>query len=392
MERRPILFDAENSQNGKFVRTELTRLHPGRRSNSIFEETTPVEIHASELNIHAREYSLLIGKPVRSKDLEKILRDSSELEYNAYIAINRFLDDEEDEFGSEVQTNLHLLGELLESPDDSGFLTELSGRLKTHEQAWKDVVSQRGFAVSLAQQIDLKNPDSELLDIARNVIDVMRKNPYLWTDRERSIGQTKNETLLDRFVKLTPIQRSAILEVEMERFEDKNEEQRKRIRLTDGIQCEWDVDGKTWYLVGNRGDVEQVREHEYVVASGNSKAGIRMNQHNVDIFPQSAFLLPTLTWINDNGRRRLVVPSKFEKEYMTIPVQSKPNVRFQYKIDPRQMSNPMMGLVACQYILNFAAFKDSPPEDVPERAAMRSRIHEILQSDLIRNAEKEVGI
>ncbi len=75
---------------------------------------------------------------------------------------------------------------------------------------------------------------------------------------------------------------------------------------------------------------------------------------------------------------------------MIIPAQNNKSVNFIYPIDPRQLENPIIGLVALQYILNTHSFKEIPPEYIPEFVTEIKRA-EIMQSDFIKNAENIVA-
>lgn len=366
------------------VTVELSKLHPSRRANSVFRENTPVEIHAVPLS-DGTEYSILIGKPIRSNDLSSILKSSSRLTYSGNIAATHFLNEEEEDLGGGLRSDLHILGELLNAPDDSVFLAELAGRLKSHDLAWSDLVNQKGLAQVLAREWD--SYGRPMNDAAKQIIRIIGSDMTFWTEEQRNSKKGMNQrSLIERFGNLPPPMRNAVLEREMKRFgSSKRTEQRKRIEYIDGIDFEKEIKDQAWYLTGDN-NIRQETEDQYQVAHGQNPALIKFNGDRFDIFPYSAFLLPTVTWKNIGGGRKLVVPSQFEKEFMTIPIQNKPQVRFQYKIDKRQLSNPVVGLLALQYILDFPAYQDLTAEYVPQLAVMRQG--EILQKDFFKNAEQ----
>ncbi len=74
---------------------------------------------------------------------------------------------------------------------------------------------------------------------------------------------------------------------------------------------------------------------------------------------------------------------------MKIPATNNRHVSFVYPIDPKQLENPIMGLFALQYLLDFQPYRDLPPEKSPELAVLRKS--EIMQSYFIRNAENIVA-
>lgn len=364
----------------------LTRLDSFHRvrANGVFRESTPLELLVHKLP-DGVEYSLLIGKPIRSDDLRDILQASSDLPYQKDIAVAHLGDSDEDEFGGGVKSNLRILGSLLEVTDDSDFVNSLPGRLKTHEQAWMDLVSKRGFAARLSEQMTAKAINPALLETAKRIVDIMRQHPELWTERERSEGQSKNETLIERFGKLTPQQRGSIMDEEMKRFDDQVAEQKRRIDETDGIRFETEHEGSKWYFTGREGEVEKGEGDFITVKSGEKMAVIEQNKSGFSIYPRSGFLLPTLTWKKDEmGKRKLVVPSQFVKQEMEISTNNE-NIVFRYKIDPRQLANPVVGLISLYYILDMPKSNDVAPEQMPEHAVMKKS--EILQSNFIKTLE-----
>jgi len=385
--------DKQQYDDGRLVATRLDKLHPKRVPNSIFREGTPIEIYGHPVE-DGTEYSVLVGYPLRGNDISEMLKAASKLRYDGAEATSYLLNSEDNGFSGEVRPNLKVIGELLEAPDDTNFLKELASRIKPHDQAWMDLVNQRGFAAKLADQIGKEKPDPELFDIAKDVVAVMRSSPSLWTLNQRNEWQSKDETLIQRFASIPGPSRKAILDLEMEKYGDGiTAEQKRRIDLTNGIRFEIRHNELDWYLTGRNGDVEEAQqdgETEFIITSGDNKATIKPTEDRFEIKPESKPYLPVISWLTDkNGRRRLVVPSKFQKEKMVITADNNRNVSFIYDIKPEQLSNPITGLMALQYILDFAPSDEFPPEQTPELAILRTE--KIMQSDFIQNAESQLN-
>lgn len=371
------------SLNSSEVVTRLDRLHPTHKPNGIFPEITPVEIHASELLAGGIEYSLLVGVPIRSNKLTELFKRCSDLPFNGEKALIHLLDESDDEFGGVMKKDLNIIGEHLDARDDTVFIDGIKARIKSHQEAWRDLVGQRGMANALTKEWDTYG--SPLNDAARIIIDIMKSQRELWPEKLQDV-QVSKRMAIERFGTIVPQQREWVLMKEMSRFGQKqHDEQRRRIDYVDGIRIEVEEGENRWYLVGKTGTVSRNDESSFTFSQDKDVADIEVSDGRFLIRPQSKFLLPTLTWRNNEGKRNIVVPSKFTKSEMIVRAASHANIFEAYKINPDQMANSLMGIFAMHNILEFPKSKDFPPEFGPELAYLRRGA--ILESELVKNAE-----
>ncbi len=378
-------LEAESEQSATTV---LRTLYESKRQNSLIRQLTPIEIHASKTNT-GFEYSMLIARPLRSNDLEAILLAGSTEEkkdYSKNITIAYLDNDDEDEFGGGVKINLQVLGRLIDSPDDSLFLKNVSSRIRPHHNAWENFISNSTFGKRLVQE--RRNYNSPYFETAKTIINLMRINPEFQSYQQRMEG-ANNRMLLERFDKIPSPYRKWILDSEMKRYGDERKsEEKRRISMTDGIQFEIQKNGEDWYVIGNDLPLDKIDDETFYINNGKNQAVVKSTDEGFDIYPRSAYLLPTLTWKNENGKRKLVVPSKFKKDSLRFPTPDNKYVNYVYKIDERLLSNPIAGLVTLQYILDYQPDK-MPAHKVPEMSVIRK--DEILASDLIKKAERLVS-
>lgn len=382
---RDLASREQNSSTAISVETFLNVLHPKQRTGIIFDQSTPIEIQMQQTP-EGKEYSLLIEEPIRKSALRKILEDSSDQEFSQQTAVS-YLRDDVDEFGGRAKEYLHTLGQLLELPDDSGFLSDLLRSFNSHPNAWKGTVNSQSFAHLLIR--DFNTYSARYFNTAEYVADLImsRRSPVADTQG----GSLNRRMAIERFGKLPAPQREAIITAEMEQFGDeKKDEEVRRIKDTFGINFTVEHEGEEWYLTGKWDEIiGRYPGHTYTVKKGDSQAMIRHSDEGFTIYPYSAFLVPTISWRIDRNGKSLIVPSRFDKSIVEKKVKGKPEVTLSYPLSEGHKSNSVVGLTVLQYILDYPPLVGIPPEYIPELALFRRR--ELLKSDFIKKAEELVG-
>lgn len=321
------------------IEVPLGYISPRLRQYSIFPSNTITEISSTPDSMGA-SYTLCIQKPMKSGDLKEVMAGS-----------NTGVFDQSTDTDEVLNSELSLINDLLEVPDDTQFLFTIAGGLKSHDQAWNDLANGRVYAKRLSEQFEGNVVDIVLADSARNILTIMREHPELWIFAGGRIQGLSNASLLGKFAKLPPPFRKKLMDEDLVRFEDTKEAQRKRIQVTSGIRFGGDLDGKTWYLTGGVGEVERVGNKIIEIKSDPFGAQVVLGKDGFTIYPQSdRYLVPVISWRREGNARRFIAPGNVQKRELIVNSKSNRSTKIVYQLKDWQLRNSMAGIFALNYL------------------------------------------
>lgn len=359
------------------------------RKDSILSKETPISIF-SDLGRDVEKFEILFHKPLKRDEFTKLIQDFTGVKFRPNYLSELWS-------GYEGGTNIYnntvaglvqllqgenasmsvygpQLGQILESEDDSRFLTSVVRGIKTHSESWRSVVADADFVQNLARMTIIKHSSLDGFDT--EVSDFVNEFPGIpRIDKSRIQGHTKEVVTFENFAQQNNQLRADFISSVFEKKIGKNKNlmvfQRQIVDGMAGIRYTYNPeDSEPIYFVGEHDlvDIVQVKKDELIVAKNRFSASVSIeNDGKVSIFPkQKNFMIPVFCFQNKNGERMIRMKSDVMnvKETISIPFK-KGKVNVFYDVDDENV-NPMSGLlVMYDLLLRGPQSQKVPPEAFP---------------------------
>lgn len=359
------------------------------RKDSIITKETPISIF-SDLGRDVEKFEILFHKPLKRDEFIKLIQDFTSMKFrpnylaelwsgyeggtniynNTVAGLVQLLQSENvsmSEYGPQ-------LGQLLESEDDSKFLTSVVRGIKTHSESWRSVVADADFVQNLSKMIttghsSLDGFETEVTDFINQFSSIPR------IDKSRTQVQAKEPATFENFGQQNNQMRAEFITQAIEKAmpKDKSLVQFQE-QIVDGMvgiryACN-PADSEPIYFVGEHDSVDilQVKNREVLVGKNRFSASISIeNDGKVSIFPgQKNYMFPVFCFQNKNGERMIRMKSDVMnvKDSVSIPFK-KGKVNVFYDVDDYNV-NPMAGLlVMYDLLLRGTQSQKVPAEALP---------------------------
>lgn len=360
MERQQSSFFIEESELG-----EITEL----RKASVLTPNTKVLIY-SDLDKEEEQIDLVFQKAIKKGDILKSISNFTDLPFRpGYISElwSGF------DGGANILTNPVAglvqmlqkdnlimsrygarLAEIIESEDDSKFLTSIVRGFKSHSESWQSITMGTDFVLNISKM--LNGQHSSVRGYEEELTQFLQNFPTLpKVEKEKKLVAKHDEEInFENFSQKGSQKRSEfstrVLKSLVGNNKDFTEFQRKLIDGFFGIRYNYNPsDSEPIYFVGEQENVDVVlqKQNELSISSDKLKANVDVDEEGaVRIFPQSDnYIIPRFSFTNLNGARRHNISERVlpESDSLNIP-HKKGKVEVVYGTANYQVS-PLGGLM-----------------------------------------------